>query len=159
MNSLFSYDVRWGDDAFRLVGTPSALTQILLPNQVQEKSAWPDHPSLALWGREVEEYCAGMRVTWSIPLRFVGTTFQCSVWTALQQIPYGHTCSYGEVAEMIGRPRAIRAVAHAIGQNPLPIVVPCHRVIGANGTLTGFRGGLPLKARLLQLEGVSGLKW
>jgi methylated-DNA-[protein]-cysteine S-methyltransferase len=81
-----------------------------------------------------------------------GTPFQVSVWRALQDIPYGETTTYGAVAKLVGRPTAIRAVGAANGANPIPIIIPCHRVIGSNGKLTGFGGGLPTKEKLLKLE-------
>lgn len=82
-----------------------------------------------------------------------GTEFQRQVWEALREIPYGSTCTYGDIAARIGRPKAVRAVGHAIGQNPVSIIVPCHRVIGKDGGLTGFAGGLAVKKLLLELEG------
>ena len=88
-----------------------------------------------------------------LPLRFRGTPFQERVWNALADIPYGETRSYGEIAALVGAPEASRAVGLAAGKNPLPIVLPCHRVIGSNGQLTGFGGGLPTKTFLLRLEG------
>ena len=90
--------------------------------------------------------------TLSMPLDIIGTPFQQQVWEALKTIPYGETCSYADIAQAIGKPTAVRAVGGAIGANPVMIVIPCHRVIGKNGTLTGFRGGLQLKERLLQFE-------
>jgi len=97
-------------------------------------------------------YFAGERTTFDLPLAPRGTAFQCRVWQALAQIPFGATWSYAQLARHIEQPRAVRAVGAANGRNPLPIVLPCHRVIGANGTLTGFGGGLPTKAALLALE-------
>ncbi|MFC6841421.1 methylated-DNA--[protein]-cysteine S-methyltransferase [Xanthomonas theicola] len=97
-------------------------------------------------------YFAGDRAEFELPLAPRGTAFQCRVWQALAEIPFGSTWSYAQLARHIGQPRAVRAVGAANGRNPLPIVLPCHRVIGANGTLTGFGGGLPLKAALLALE-------
>ncbi|HEY7887369.1 MAG TPA: methylated-DNA--[protein]-cysteine S-methyltransferase [Steroidobacteraceae bacterium] len=97
-------------------------------------------------------YFAGERRSFDLPLAPRGTEFQRRVWRALTEIPYGKTISYGELARRIGNPSASRAVGLANGANPLPIVVPCHRVIGANGSLTGFGGGLPIKQRLLALE-------
>ncbi|MDH3622067.1 MAG: methylated-DNA--[protein]-cysteine S-methyltransferase, partial [Gammaproteobacteria bacterium] len=94
----------------------------------------------------------GERREFNIPLKLNGTEFQISVLEALQQIPYGETTSYGEIAKRIGRPRAVRAVGAANGRNPIPIVVPCHRVIGSTGDLTGFGGGLDTKEALLRLE-------
>jgi len=102
--------------------------------------------------QEIEEYLNGDRKSFSSPLDMQGTPFQIEVWNELLNIPYGETRSYGEIAAAVGRPRAARAVGAAIGANPLPIIVPCHRVIGKNGSLVGFGGGLRLKERLLLLE-------
>jgi methylated-DNA-[protein]-cysteine S-methyltransferase len=101
---------------------------------------------------QLAEYFAGSRRRFELSLAPEGTPFQLQVWRALQDIPYGVTISYAEVAARIGRPTASRAVGLANGSNPLPIVIPCHRVIGANGKLTGYGGGLPIKERLLALE-------
>ncbi len=101
---------------------------------------------------ELTEYLRGERQTFSIPFDFLGTPFQLAVWNALCEIPYGQTWSYSDIATHIQNPAAIRAVGAAIGANPLLIAVPCHRVIGKNGTLTGYRGGLDMKTQLLQLE-------
>ena len=100
----------------------------------------------------LEEYFAGTRQAFELPLAPRGTPFQLAVWQELSRIPYGETISYGELARRVGDPAAARAVGAANGANPLPIVVPCHRVIGANGSLTGFGGGLPNKRWLLALE-------
>jgi len=102
--------------------------------------------------RQLQEYFVGALREFEIPLRMEGTEFQKKVWKNLQKIPYGETISYGELAKRIGDPKAVRAVGAANGQNPLPIIVPCHRVIGSNGSLTGFGGGLENKRRLLDLE-------
>jgi methylated-DNA-[protein]-cysteine S-methyltransferase len=98
------------------------------------------------------EYFAGDRTDFDLPLHLVGTEFQKQAWLALANIPYGETTSYGRQAEAIGRPGAFRAVGSANAQNPLPIVLPCHRVVGADGSLTGFGGGIDIKQRLLDLE-------
>ena len=103
-------------------------------------------------GRELAEYFAGQRQRFDVPLDLIGTPFQLRVWQALLAIPYGHTCSYGQQAQHIGRPTATRAVAAAHGQNKISIIVPCHRVIGSDGRLTGYGGGLPRKTWLLALE-------
>ena len=103
--------------------------------------------------RQLEEYFAGTRREFKLPLSPGGTDFQRRVWRELADIPYGSTWSYRDIAHRIGRPTATRAVGAANGRNPLPIVVPCHRVIGADGSLTGFSGGLPIKVFLLRLEG------
>ncbi|MCL6518062.1 methylated-DNA--[protein]-cysteine S-methyltransferase [Alicyclobacillus sp.] len=102
---------------------------------------------------EILEYLKGQRREFSIPLAMHGTDFQVRVWEALRQIPFGEVRTYKEIAREVGRPTAVRAVAAANGANPLPIVVPCHRVIGSDCSLTGYSGGLFIKARLLELEG------
>lgn len=104
--------------------------------------------------RQLDEYFAGGRRTFDIPLTAAGTDFQKKVWDELMLIPYGRTVSYKEVAERIGRPSAVRAVANAVGANPVSILVPCHRVIGSGRTLTGYAGGLAAKKFLLELESV-----
>ena len=112
-----------------------------------------DNAVLAETRRQLGDYFSGTRRHFDLPLAPRGTPFQLGVWRALSTIPYGATISYRELAERIGQPSAMRAVGAANGRNPLPIVVPCHRVIGADGSLTGFGGGLPTKRFLLQLEG------
>ncbi len=102
--------------------------------------------------RQLSEYFAGQRRHFDLKLAPHGTEFQLQVLKELQKIPYGETISYGELAKRIGRPKASRAVGMANGRNPLPIVIPCHRVIGSNGSLTGFGGGIPTKKKLLHLE-------
>jgi methylated-DNA-[protein]-cysteine S-methyltransferase len=104
---------------------------------------------------QLREYFAGRRRMFDLELAMPGTAFQCAVWAALRTIPYGETISYAELARRLGKPRAVRAVGSANGANPLPIVVPCHRVIGSDGSLTGFGGGLDLKRKLLTLEGAA----
>lgn len=112
-----------------------------------------EHPVLAETRRQLGEYFAGHRQVFDLPLAPRGTPFQLEVWQALARIPHGQTWSYGQLASHLGRPQAMRAVGAANGRNPLPIVLPCHRVIGASGALTGFGGGLPTKQFLLELEG------
>lgn len=102
--------------------------------------------------QQLKEYFQGQRQTFDLPLRAKGTPFQEKVWQALSQIPYGQTRTYKEIAEAIGNPKATRAVGMANNRNPLAIVVPCHRVIGTNGQLTGYAGGIHIKAHLLELE-------
>ncbi len=111
------------------------------------------HPVLLEAERQLGEYFAGRRKTFDLKLDVEGTPFQRAVWDALQTIPFGETRSYGDIARQIGNPAAVRATGAANGRNPVPIVVPCHRVIGSTGKLTGFGGGLDVKARLLELEG------
>jgi len=102
--------------------------------------------------QQLNEYFAGRRTTFALPLSPAGTMFQRDVWNALLRIPYGETTSYGQLARTIGRPTAVRAVGAANGQNPIPIIIPCHRVIGSDGRLVGFGGGLNVKRFLLGLE-------
>ena len=102
---------------------------------------------------QLDDYFAGKRRTFDLPLAPRGTEFQCGVWRTLATIPYGETISYAQLATRVGKPSAMRAVGAANGRNPLPIVLPCHRVIGSDGSLTGFGGGLPTKQFLLSLEG------
>jgi methylated-DNA-[protein]-cysteine S-methyltransferase len=114
----------------------------------------PDHLVLAETERQLGAYFAGERRGFDLPLDLRGTGFQKAVWAALLTIPFGETRSYAQIAEAIGRPTATRAVGAANGRNPISIVAPCHRVIGKNGALTGFAGGLAAKAYLLRLEGL-----
>jgi methylated-DNA-[protein]-cysteine S-methyltransferase len=102
---------------------------------------------------QLDEYFAGERTTFDLPLAASGTPFQERVWAALRTIPFGHTTSYGELAKRLGEPKAVRAVGSANGHNPISIIVPCHRVIGARGDLTGFGGGIERKRWLLEHEG------
>ncbi len=111
------------------------------------------NPLLASAVSQLREYFAGQRQRFELPLDPQGTDFQRKVWKALEEIPYGETRNYREIAEAVGTPRAVRAVGAANGRNPLPILVPCHRVIGADGKLVGYAGGLQVKRILLELEG------
>jgi methylated-DNA-[protein]-cysteine S-methyltransferase len=111
-----------------------------------------NHPILLETERQLKEYFQGKRKSFSVKLDLIGTRFQHQVWQALLTIPFGETRSYGELARRLGNPKAMRAVGAANGKNPISIVVPCHRVIGASGKLIGFAGGLKIKAFLLQLE-------
>jgi len=139
-----------------LAGEDGALSMIGFPKGSMRREPEPDwifnEKPLADACAQLREYFAGERREFNIPLKLNGTEFQISVLEALQQIPYGETTSYGEIAKRIGRPRAVRAVGAANGRNPIPIVVPCHRVIGSTGDLTGFGGGLDTKEALLRLE-------
>ncbi len=133
-----------------------ALTGVNLPNRHPDPAGWErDDELLADARRQLTEYFAGERTTFDLPLRPAGAPFQLRVWEALLRIPYGETASYGEIARGLGHPTASRAVGAANGRNPIAIVVPCHRVIGANGTLTGYGGGLERKQLLLALEAAS----
>lgn len=110
-------------------------------------------PVLEQTKRELDEYFAGKRRTFDVPLRMVGTDFQQSVWQALLEISYGAVCSYKEIAQRVNNVKGVRAVAQAIGANGICILIPCHRVIGSNHSLTGFAGGLEAKSLLLRVEG------
>ena len=111
-----------------------------------------DNPVLTLARRQLTEYFAGTRRQFDLPLRQPGTPFQSRVWQALMEIPYGATCSYGDIARNIGQPQAMRAVGMANGRNHIPIIVPCHRVVNSDGSLGGFSSGLWRKQKLLELE-------
>ena len=110
---------------------------------------------VALAARELGEYFAGKRRKFTVPLDLQGTPFQLKAWKTLLRIPFGKVVSYGEEARMLGKPTAYRAVGSANGRNPIPIIVPCHRVVAGDGTLGGYSAGLPMKRKLLALEGVS----
>jgi len=129
-----------------------------LPPELGAPPVWPsdpDHPVLKEVMRQLTAYFAGQRSRFDVPLDLAhGTAFQQSVWQALLDIPQGGTASYGDVGRRIGKPAAVRAVGAAVGRNPVSIIVPCHRVMGANGALTGYAGGLDRKTALLKLEGV-----
>lgn len=141
-----------------LVATERGLAAVLWeddsPTRVRVKAEKADknHPVLREAEQQLRDYFAGKRTSFSIPLDFLGTAFQKKVWAALLKIPFGETRSYGQIARQIGHPKAVRAVGAANGRNPISIIAPCHRVIGANGKLTGFAGGLEVKALLLRLE-------
>ena len=140
----------------RLVADAQGLREIWFETGRHQREPAPDwvqsRQALAFAREQLEAYFAGARQAFELPLHPVGTPFQLAVWRELARIPYGTTVSYGELARRIGQPQAVRAVGAANGRNPLPIVLPCHRVIGANGSLTGFGGGLPTKRFLLAME-------
>jgi methylated-DNA-[protein]-cysteine S-methyltransferase len=144
----------------RLLASDEGLAAILwdndrpLPVHLAELVENPAHPTLICAEKELNEYFSHKRTAFSVTLDMQGTYFQKQVWNALLGIPFGETRSYGQIANQLGNPKATRAVGAANGQNPIPIIVPCHRVIGANGKLTGFGGGLEIKDQLLSLEGV-----
>jgi methylated-DNA-[protein]-cysteine S-methyltransferase len=140
-----------------LAGDEQALLQVHFQSGRQRLRPQPQwrHGGAALRASvlQLEQYFAGRRRGFDLALRLVGTPFQQKVWRELQQIPYGQTISYGELARRVGLQGGARAVGLANGSNPVPIIVPCHRVIGSDGSLTGFGGGLPIKRALLSLEG------
>jgi methylated-DNA-[protein]-cysteine S-methyltransferase len=143
----------------KLVANGSRLAAILWENDKPDRVRLgpmreaPDNPILMRTAQQLREYFAGTRNRFDLDLDFAGTEFQKKVWAALLTIPFGETRSYSEIARQIGNPSAVRAVGAANGKNPISIVAPCHRVIGASGKLTGFAGGLEAKERLLTLEG------
>jgi len=138
-----------------LAGNDGRLMHLRMVDQTHEPSheGWKrDDDAFPDAVEQLEAYFAGDRTDFELDLDLVGTQFQRRVWTALQTIPYGETRSYGEIARQIGSPDAFRAVGLANGHNPIGIIVPCHRVIGSNGSLTGYGGGLDRKRALLELE-------
>ncbi|MBK0004345.1 methylated-DNA--[protein]-cysteine S-methyltransferase [Erwinia sp. S38] len=148
----------------KLVASERGLVAVLWENDDPKRVRFlpqveqPDNRILLEAERQLWEYFSGKRREFALPLEFVGTEFQKQVWAALVTIPYGETRSYGDIARQIGNPTAVRAVGAANGRNPLSIIAPCHRVIGTNGKLTGFAGGLQTKAFLLRIEG-GGQLW
>jgi len=157
--------LRHDDWTFQLAATERGLCCITLPNEsfaTLEQWVTKHVPGAALvrdtdrlqpYILQVKEYLSGGRSEFSIPLDLRGTPFQIKVWRTLLNIPFGETVSYSQISESIGNAAAGRAVGAANGANPIPIVVPCHRVIGKNGKLTGYRGGMEMKSQLLALEG------
>ena len=139
-----------------LVARNGGLAGVYLPGHRRGQviaAGWRrDEPAVARAARQLDEYFAGERRAFDLPLSPAGTAFQRRVWEALGEIPYGATAGYGAIAAAIGRPGAARAVGHANARNPLSIVVPCHRVVGRAGALTGYGGGLEVKRRLLDHE-------
>ena len=155
--SYHDFDTPLG--TMRVVGDARRIDRVDLPNAAarQPDPAWREERDalpapLREAKRQLGEYFAGERREFDLPLAAAGTPFQHRVWDALREIPYAETLSYRELAKRVGNPAASRAVGAANGRNPLAIVVPCHRVIGADGSLTGYGGGLPVKAALLALE-------
>jgi methylated-DNA-[protein]-cysteine S-methyltransferase len=144
--------------SLKLVASSDGLVAILWENdnprrvRLSEQSEVPDQSILVRTENELNEYFAGKRDAFTVPLDMRGTRFQKQVWEALLAIPFGETRTYGRLAAQLGNPKATRAVGAANGRNPIAILVPCHRVIGFSGKLTGFAGGLDAKAHLLELE-------
>ena len=141
----------------RLLSNGHALVRVEFAGRHADDGRGARDPVLHRAVSELREYFEGRRQAFDVPVATAGTAFQQQVWNALRGIPYGELRSYRDVAVAIGRPAAVRAVGAANGRNPVPIIVPCHRVIGSNGTLTGFGGGLETKRRLLALEGAGDL--
>lgn len=156
---LYGSTIGWEGWTFRVLSSASGLRWIELnpasfddlAERLRARILPDDGPNGEILD-QIHEYLRGERREFTMPLDIRGTPFQRSVWDELVEIPYGETVAYADVAAGIGNPKALRAVGQAVGANPLPIVIPCHRVIGTDGRLTGFGGGLPLKERLLFLE-------
>jgi methylated-DNA-[protein]-cysteine S-methyltransferase len=141
-----------------LMADDGLLTHLVMEDQAHAVDAPPgsrrDDAAFATVAGQLDEYFAGARTTFDVPMRLEGTEFQRKVWEQLCAIPYGRTISYGELARRVGRPKGSRAVGQANGRNPIPIIVPCHRVLAGNG-IGGYGGGLPMKRTLLAVEGVT----
>ncbi|QNK57842.1 methylated-DNA--[protein]-cysteine S-methyltransferase [Paenibacillus sp. PAMC21692] len=160
----------FGDQPIYVAATEEGLCQITFPHEpfeylvasvnkrVADAQLVQSMEQLRPYCTQVKEYLEGERKAFTVPVDFRGTEFQNDVWRELVRIPFGETRSYSDIAIAIGRGKAVRAVGAANGANPVPIVVPCHRVIGKNNTLTGFRGGLAIKETLLRLEGAGSYK-
>jgi methylated-DNA-[protein]-cysteine S-methyltransferase len=135
-----------------LVQEGEALVALRLPGEAAPEGELRETPLLKEAAAQIKDYFAGLRATFDLPLKPEGTEFRKAVWDALQKIPAGKTASYGEIARTIGKPKASRAVGSANHFNPLPLIIPCHRVIGSGGNMVGYGGGLELKRKLLDLE-------
>ena len=148
---FYQFDTPFGPMALEAEG--GAVTRLYLPNAPIPRIASRETALLALAREQLAEYFAGQRTAFDLPLAPQGTPFQKRVWAALEAIPYGQTRSYRDIAREVDSPRGFRAVGMANNRNPIPILLPCHRVVGADGSLTGYAGGLALKQALLSLEG------
>ena len=148
MNQYAFYDFEFG--FLKIAYTDTAITFLKRVTHIDENNKPSALSDMAFL--QVKEYLQGERTSFDIPYELAGTEFQKKVWNALCQIPYGKTCTYKDIATMIGNPKASRAVGMANNKNPITIIIPCHRVIGANGKLVGYAGGLAMKQALIQLE-------
>ncbi len=154
MENVFYYDTRIG--RISIIENGMAITRICFANKIELNNELNIEANETELLREtikqLEEFFEGKRNCFDLPLEPKGTEFQKKVWDALQKIPFGETRSYGEIAKTIGNEKASRAVGMANNKNPIPIIIPCHRVIGANGKLVGYAGGLDIKEKLLKIE-------
>jgi methylated-DNA-[protein]-cysteine S-methyltransferase len=150
MKNVFFYRLK--KIAVGIAEEDNAIAGVFFGNKAPVGFVKAETPLIKKAAAQIEEYLAGKRKQFTLPLVMHGTEFQTAVWRALQKIPYGETRSYKEIAAAIGRPKAVRAVGMANNRNPISIIVPCHRVIGHDGSLVGYGGGLPLKQYLLELE-------
>ncbi len=154
MKAIYKYDGPIGP--YLVQETDGALTRIWVGNRLERVShdgEWQETPLLAEADRQLKAYFERRLTCFDLPWRLEGTPFQLKIWRLLQEIPYGTVITYGELARRSGDEKACRAVGMANGRNPLPILIPCHRVIGAHGKLTGYTGGLSVKVALLRVEG------
>ena len=147
---MFEHVIQSPVGPLTLTGTEDALTRLSFGGG--QAGAGSPSPALELAARELEEYFAGVRREFTVPLAPVGTAFQLAVWSALREIPSGATASYRDIAVRLGKPGGAVAVGQANSRNPIPIIIPCHRIIGAGGQLVGYTGGLEIKRFLLRLE-------
>jgi methylated-DNA-[protein]-cysteine S-methyltransferase len=156
--TLFYKQIESAVGKLKLVASPNALVAVLWEEEPPDRvklepmKVAPQQPILVETERQLSQYFLGIRTAFDLPIEPNGSNFQEKVWRALREIPFGETRSYLDLANAVGSPKACRAVGAANGKNPLAIVVPCHRVVGASGALTGFAGGLEAKAKLLALE-------
>jgi methylated-DNA-[protein]-cysteine S-methyltransferase len=156
MCNVWHYDFPIG--GIGIAETNGALSHVFFDNESGPSDfALAETPLIRRAAAQLAEYFDGKRTAFDVPLSPRGTDFQLSVWNALQRIPFGETRSYKEIAERVGNPKASRAVGMANNRNPIAVLIPCHRVIGANGGLVGYGGGLPAKRFLLNLEGFKGV--
>ncbi|HHW66249.1 MAG: methylated-DNA-[protein]-cysteine S-methyltransferase [Epulopiscium sp.] len=150
MERGFYYDTKIG--MIGIMENGKAITCVCFGENLPKDIELTETSLLKMASEQLQEYLKGKRKNFDLPLQPKGTAFQQKVWEALKKIPYGTTCSYKDIAEGIGNPRACRAVGMANNRNPIPIFIPCHRVIGANGKLVGYGGGLDIKEKLLEIE-------
>ena len=152
MNNVYLYKTSIGNVVIGENG--SGITRICFGDSIPKDAEFIETPLLKKANEELQEYFVGKRKVFDLPLAMEGTEFQKMVWKALSEIPYGTTCSYKDIALKVGNAKASRAVGMANNKNPIPIIIPCHRVIGANGKLVGYAGGLDIKQKLLEIEKV-----
>lgn len=166
MSYFYSYEMKLLKGTVYIVEEQECIVQVSLQRADKSETGFSEGactrlgeaerketPLISRTARQLNDYFQGKRTSFDIPLSPVGTEFQKKVWCALQEIPYGETKSYGEIAKVAGSPKGARAVGMACNRNPILILIPCHRVVGASGALTGFGGGIDIKELLLKLEG------